>query len=178
MDPVENKEIPDEKAEQKAPEGQEAKSDETLGEPGKKALESERNARKKAERENRDLKAKLQAIEDEGKSELEKAAEARQRAEAEASAANEELTRERIARKYKLNDKDTALLSGDAEAMTALASRLAGTYKEIMPDEGNSSPIPDEAAALKAAEEAGDTGAAMALKVDKLDKMSIRPVKS
>lgn len=46
---------------------------ETLGEPGKAALESERKARKEAEKAAKDFEAKLKAIEDKDKSELEKA---------------------------------------------------------------------------------------------------------
>ncbi|MCM1011907.1 hypothetical protein [Brevibacterium sp. XM4083] len=50
-----------------------------LGEGGLKALQSERDARKHAEKENADLKAKIQAFEDANKSQAEKDAEEREK---------------------------------------------------------------------------------------------------
>lgn len=50
-----------------------------LGEGGLKALQSERDARKQAEKENADLKAKIQAFEDANKSQAEKDAEEREK---------------------------------------------------------------------------------------------------
>jgi hypothetical protein len=53
--------------------GEPAKDDETLREPGKKALEAERERANKAERERNELRARLDAIETANMSELEKA---------------------------------------------------------------------------------------------------------
>lgn len=57
------------------PEGEEQETDATseeLGDAGKRALNQERSARRKAEKELGELRSRLQSIEDEGKSEVEK----------------------------------------------------------------------------------------------------------
>lgn len=59
--------------------------DEKLGEPGLKALSSEREARKNAERELADLRTKLQEFEDRDKTEAQKAADRLQKAEEDAA---------------------------------------------------------------------------------------------
>jgi len=66
--------------------------DETLGEPGKRALDAERTARKAAEKAASEAQAKLQEIEDAKLSEIERA----QKAAAEATAALADITRQNL----------------------------------------------------------------------------------
>jgi hypothetical protein len=60
--------------ENQTPEGDDGAKpeDNGLGDAGKKALDAERSARRKAEKEATDLKTRLQSLEDEGKSEVDK----------------------------------------------------------------------------------------------------------
>lgn len=153
-------------AEQPAPE---------LGDAGKRALDVERKARRDAEKKLAEANKRLQEIADAEKTELERATEAAQKALADAEAARQELARERIARKHKLSDDDTALLSGDEEQMERLASRLGAAAQPgtpIVPGEGTYQPAPGGTREQAAkAEAAGDQKAALALKARQLMEM-------
>jgi len=117
-----------------APDGAEA-----LGDPGKKALQTEREARKQAEQQAAALKAQLDAISSEKLSDLEKAQKAEADARQAAAAAAQEALRYRYAAKHGISDEDAALfLTGsDEDAISAQAARLAAKSaapKTPMPD--------------------------------------------
>lgn len=163
-------------ASQETPPAPTAKPDETqLGDAGKKALEAERRARRSAERDLAAANQRLQEIADAEKTEIERATEAAAKAQQDADAARAELVRERIARQFKLADADIELLHGDEDQMTRLAERLAssdGPRDPLVPNEGGYSPIPSSAKERAvAAQAAGDSNAAMALKVQQLAEM-------
>lgn len=122
----------------------EVKPDEPLGAGGLKALQEEREARATAEREAAELKAKLQAIEQEKLSDLEKANLAAQQAQAEAeqlradvAARDLEVLRQKIGAEAKLPPELVARLQGDdEESLRSDAKKLA----ELVPD--TTSPFP------------------------------------
>lgn len=101
--------------------------DEPLGEPGKKALISEREARKAAEKELAETKARLHEYEAANMSDLEKAQAAAAEAQANAEKAATEALRLRIAIKHNISEEDADLfLNGTDEAtLEAQAARLA-----------------------------------------------------
>nr|DAO95979.1 MAG TPA: hypothetical protein [Caudoviricetes sp.] len=148
-------------------EAEPATGEAALGDPGKRAIAAERDARRTAETALRDLRARAEATDAQYAAEL---AEARKAAEA----ARVELAREQIARRHGLSDDDTALLTGPAEHMEALAARLAATrptgnpaVREGAMPQLNTTPAQEAAAA----EAAGDRAAALAAKTKQLLQM-------
>lgn len=110
---------------QTPPEGVPADAWDALGDKGKAALTSEREARAAAEKSAAELQAQLDEIAKANLSDLERAqAEAKSAQEAAATAATEAL-RYRLAAKHGISDEDAKFLQGDEAAMTALAERLA-----------------------------------------------------
>lgn len=110
-----------------------------LGEPGKKALQAERDARKQAEQQAAALQAQIDAINAEKLTDLEKAQQSAADAAARADEATKEALRYRYAAKHGITDEDAALfLTGADEAtISAQAERLATTLaapKTPMPD--------------------------------------------
>lgn len=101
-------------------------AEEPLGDAGKRALEAERQARKAAEKAQKDLEDRLRAIEDKDKTELERA---QQRlAELEKNYATEQQQRLRlqVASAHGVTADDLVLLTGSTEEeLTAQATRIA-----------------------------------------------------
>lgn len=155
-------------------EAEPATGEAALGDPGKRALAAERDARRTAETALRDARARAEAADTQHATELAEARKAAEEAAAQAEAARVELVREQIARRHGLSDDDTALLTGSAEHMEALAARLAATRPAGKPAirEGampqlNTTPAQEAAAA----EAAGDRQAALAAKTRQLLQM-------
>lgn len=115
-------------------------ADEPLGEPGKKALQAERERAKTLEKQLNEATAKLTEIEKAQLSELERAQADAQEAREVAAKATAEALRFRIAAKHKISDEDAELfLTGtDEESLTKQAERLV----ERTPDKTNT-PKPD-----------------------------------
>ena len=150
-----------------------APADEQLGDGGKKALDAERRRARDLEKQLKAANERLTAIEDAEKTDLQRATDAAAKAKQDAEVARQELARERIARKHRLSDDDTALLSGTEEQMEALATRLATTRGPSTPPEGGlPSPPASPATQAAAATAAGDVTAAYAAKVRMLADMS------
>ena len=148
--------------------------DEQLGDGGKKALDAERRRARDLEKALKAANDKLAVIEDAEKTELQRATDAATKAQQEAESARQELARERIARKHRLSDDDTALLSGSEERMEALAARLASAAipPKQAPTEGGYSPLKADAATqAAAATAAGDKQAALTAKIRQLIEM-------
>lgn len=115
---------------------------EQLGESGLKALNAERDARKEAERQIKDLKEQLKAVkpaadrlkelEDQQKSDLEKANEKLAELEARAAKAQTEALRYRIATKHGISDEDADifLTGSDEESISKQAERLVALQGE------------------------------------------------
>lgn len=120
-----------------APEQQDApqsdSEDAPLGEGGKKALESERTARKEAERLNAELRKQLDQIEGEKLSDLEKAQKAAKDAEERATLASLEAQRLRLATKYRLTEDEADDLPDDPEKAERIAQRFADSRKADLP---------------------------------------------
>lgn len=99
------------------------KPDEELGDKGKKALEEERAARREAEKQAKDLAARLKAIEDKDKSEVERLTE---------QVAT--LTKERDSAVTKADRLEVAVLKSldetQATRITSAAKRLTGSTRE------------------------------------------------
>ena len=155
-------------------EAEPATGEAALGDPGKRAIAAERDARKTAETALRDARTRAEADATRHATELAEARKAAEEATAQAEAARAELAREQIARRHGLSDDDTALLTGSAEHMEALATRLAATRPAGNPTarEGamprlNATPAQQAAAA----EAAGDRQAALAAKTRQLVQM-------
>lgn len=151
-------------------EAEPATGEAALGDPGKRAIAAERDARRTAETALRDLRARAEA----DATELAEARKAAEEATAQAEAARGELAREQIARRHGLSDDDTALLTGSAEHMEALAARLAATrpagnpaIREGAMPQLNTTPAQE----ATAAEAAGDRQAALAAKTRQLLQM-------
>lgn len=100
-----------------------------LGEGGKKALDAERRRANTAEKEAKQLKARLDEIEASQLSEAEKVKLRADEAEARASAAETEALRWRTAAKYGISDDDAALFLTGADEDTL--ARQAERFKEI-----------------------------------------------
>ncbi len=98
-----------------------------LGEAGKKALDTERAARKAAEKSAAEYAAKVKAYEDAQKTEAERAAEALADAQKDAEAAKTEALRWRVAAKHGISNEDaeTFLTGTDEATITRQAERLA-----------------------------------------------------
>ena len=112
--------------------------DEPLGEPGKKALQAEREARSAAEKATKDLQARLDALEAEKLSDLEKAQLDAKKAAERAETAEREALRFKYAAKHGINDEDAALfltgpdeetIGAQAKALAARSSQTPGTPK-------------------------------------------------
>ncbi len=121
--------------------------DAPLGEPGKKALDSERAARRAAEKAAADLQAKVKEYEDRNKTELERLTEAATAAKAEADAAKAEALRLRVAAETGLPTDLFEFLAGDdEEQLRAKAQKLmAATAAAAAPR----SPAPDPSQGAK-----------------------------
>jgi predicted nuclease with TOPRIM domain len=115
---------------------------EQLGESGLKALSAERDARKEAERQIKELKDqlkelkpaadRLKEIEDQQKSDLEKANERMAELERKAAHSATEALRFRIATKHGISDEDADvfLTGSDEESITKQAERLVALQGE------------------------------------------------
>ena len=153
---------------------QPATGEAALGDPGKRAIAAERDARRTAETALRDARTRAEAADAQHATELAEARKAAEEATAQAEAARAELAREQIARRHGLSDDDTALLTGSTEHMEALAARLAATrpagnpaIREGAMPQLNTTPAQEAAAA----EAAGDRQAALAAKTQQLLQM-------
>ena len=123
-----------------------------LGEGGKAALESERKARREADKKLKALEAKVQEFEDANKTEAQKASERLAEAERRAIAAEARVLRRDVALEHKLSPEDASLLDTitDEDAMRKLAERLAGDADRnrkgalgpYVPQEGNVPNVP------------------------------------
>lgn len=156
----------------------EAKPEDALQDPGKKALAEERAARKAAEKQRAELESRLKEFEDRDKTEAQKLAERAEAAEKTAADKDAELLRLRTALKHGISDEDaeTFLTGTDEATLTRQAERLAalrgsatpGTPKPD-PSQGVRSAGPPSLDALIAeAESKGDHRAAIQLKARKL----------
>jgi len=92
-----------------------APDDQTLGEPGLKALQAERQARREAERLLAEQQAKVTEFEAAGKTELERVTDRAAKAEQALKDATMQLARERVARRVGLPEKFIDRLRGDTE---------------------------------------------------------------
>ena len=116
-----------------------AAEDEALGEPGKRALTAEREARRTAERQLAEAAAKLKEIEDANLSEIEKAKRDADEARVQLAALQRESTRSRIALEKGVPSDLIEFIDGaDEEQMAAkadlLMSRLNSTPSTPKPD--------------------------------------------
>lgn len=100
--------------------------DEPLGEPGKKALDAERSARKAAEKATADLQTKLDEINRANESAIERAQREAKEAQEAAAKATADAVRFRVAAKHGISDEDADLfLTGtDADTLERQAARL------------------------------------------------------
>jgi hypothetical protein len=99
--------------------------DDTLGDPGKRALEAERKARRAAEKASADALAKVKEYEDAQKSEAERLAAKVSELEARAAKAEADALRQRIVSEAGIPADLADLVSGSDEAtMRATADRL------------------------------------------------------
>jgi len=97
-----------------------------LGDAGKKAIAAERDARKAAEKQSKDLQQKLDKIEQANLSDLEKAQKRAEAAEKSLQATQSESLRLRIASKHGLTGEAVDLLHGTDEAeLESRAARIA-----------------------------------------------------
>lgn len=133
---------------------------ETLGDPGKKALAAERDARKAAEGQAAEWKAKLDAIEKANMSELEKAQATAAEYRANAEKANADALRWRIAAKYGISDEDaeTFLGGSDEASLIRQAERLRALAGA---QHSPTTPLPDRSQ--------GGSGVPLALNSDGLE---------
>lgn len=139
----------------------EASADDALGQAGMDALKSERNARKAAEKQLKDMQAQLQEIQDREKSDLEKATEAAKRFQDEAEASRQELARMKVAAEMGLPSDLVEFLTGsDVDSMMEQAKKLAkvNSPKTPAPDPGQGA-TPSGVAQLSRADLAGMTAA-------------------
>lgn len=154
-----------------APEQQD-QADKPLGPGGEKALASEREARKAAEKANADLAARLKEFEDRDKSELERLTERAATAEREAADARRESLRYSIAAETGipanlLNGDDEEAMRGHAERLKAFVETQRPSTPKPDPSQGARGPV-DIDDQIRDAESRGDIGAAIALKNQKL----------
>ena len=120
-----------------------AKPDETLGESGKKALESERAARKAAETERTDALARLKEFEDRDKSEADKAAERLAEAEKRAVELEARATRSEVAAATGIPaDILAGPKSPSADDVQSFADALSAHIKQIAEQAGSSASSP------------------------------------
>ncbi|GAA2774045.1 hypothetical protein [Saccharopolyspora taberi] len=126
--PEEQQEAP----EQEAPQSQESASDKTdqLGEPGKAALAAERKARREAEKQLKELTARLQSIEDKDKSELERAQSRLAELEKQYGEERAQRLRLSVATQHSIPAEYVDLLTADdEEALEQQAARVAQLVK-------------------------------------------------
>lgn len=114
-------------------------AEDRLGDAGKRALTAERDARKAAERELADARARLKEIEDANLSEIEKAKRDAEEARSELASLQLESTRSRIALEKGVPSDLIEFITGDtAEEMAAkadvLVARLAPASTSPKPD--------------------------------------------
>lgn len=119
-----------------------------LGEPGKKALEAERRARKAAEKAAKDFEARIKELEDKDKSETEKLRDAAAKAEKDKAEAHAAYLRLKVGTAKGLDPEVAELLRGETEEeLEAHADRLAEKFKPGKPggdaDQGNRGKAPD-----------------------------------
>lgn len=109
--------------------------DEPLGEGGKKALQSEREARKAKERELTELQAQLKEYTDREKTELQRAQEAAQEATRQAQEQVTTAWREALCTAHEISDEDaeTFLTGTDAETLKRQAQRLVELRSSAAP---------------------------------------------
>jgi len=133
-------------------------ADEPLGEPGKKALDAEREARKAAEKQAAEFKAQIDAINQANETAIEKAQREAKEAQELASKATADALRFRVAAKHGISDEDADLfLTGtDTETLERQAARLV----ERTPDTTTPAPRPDLSQGGKDGEPSGGGPAA------------------
>lgn len=164
-----------------------SQQDEPLGEPGKRALQAERDARKALEKEKSEYAAKLKEFEDRDKSELQRAQEAAQEATRQAQEQVTTAWREALCAAHQISDEDaeTFLTGADAETLKRQAQRLVelrGSAEPAAPPTTTHRPTerlrtgvdptrgdePSRAEQIAAAEQAGDWAKARTLKSQQL----------
>ena len=116
-----------------------AVEDEALGEPGKRALTAEREARRTAERQLAEAAAKLKEIEDANLSEIEKAKRDADEARAQLAALQREGARSRIALEKGVPSDLIEFIVGDNEEQMAAKADLLMSRLNSAP----STPTPD-----------------------------------
>lgn len=130
---------PIEATEANVKQGEPAADDEPLGEPGKKALTAEREARSLAERRAAELQAKLDKVETANMTELERAQKAASEAQEAAAKANLEALRYRIAAQHGITDNADLILTAPDEATMR---QQAALWSERAP-QSSTAPKPD-----------------------------------
>jgi hypothetical protein len=116
-------------------------NDDQLGEGGKKALEEERRARRAAEKEKKDLEAKLKELEDKDKSEVEKLADKSKTAEGRAATAEAEVLRLKVALRKGLTETQAKRLVGsNEEELEKDAEELLESFKPADGDDRRTPP--------------------------------------
>lgn len=133
--------------------------EEVLGDPGKKALSEERQARKAAEQSAAALQAQLNEFKRAQMTDLEKAQTLAAEAQSAAETARAEALRWRIAAKHGISDEDaeTFLTGKDEETLTRQAERLSSLAATA-----STTPKPDRTQ--------GGTGQPHALNSDSLEQ--------
>lgn len=122
--------------------------DAPLGEPGKKALDAERAARKAAEKAAADALARVKQFEDAQKSETERLTEQLEQFKAQAAKAEAETLRLRVAADTGLSaDLHEFLTGGDEESLRAQAQKLMAATATPTADPRR--PVPDPSQGAK-----------------------------
>ena len=179
MDKTANEAVePTEPTEQASGEPATGDATDTLGDAGKKALASERAARKAAEKRAADLAAQIKAAEDAGKTEAQKQAETLASLQADLAAMRAEKERAEVAAKTGV---PVDILAGPGDDPTAWAEQVkAWAAEQAKPSEAPAQPVvrhhgnpPGAGAAsldeqIAAAEAAGDRTLTASLKALKL----------
>jgi TolA-binding protein len=116
--------------------GAEGESQDSLGEPGKKALDAERRRANAAEKALKAMQSRLDELENEKLSKEDKAEKRALEAEKRATEAEASALRWRIAAKHGISDEDAELfLTGlDEATLTRQAERLAARIKAEQPE--------------------------------------------
>lgn len=146
-------------------------ADEPLKEAGKRALDSEREARKAAEKAKTDLEKRIKEYEDKDKTESQRLADENTELKAAKAASDRKALVAQVAMDHKLDKDDLDLLHGDTEEeLTARAKRIAELKTAAgagagSADQGAKPPAgTDLKSQIKAAETKGDFATAMRLK--------------
>lgn len=137
-------------AEPTPPAGVDPEAWRALGDPGKKAISAEREAREAAEKAAAEYKTKLDEIEQANLSEVERAKREAEDAKTALAKAKSEALRARIQAKHGISDEDADLfLTGSDEAtLTRQAERLA-QRAEDRKKTGNRAPLQGQASTAK-----------------------------